>query len=263
MSNILLNHISTKTTSYNGATSNNRIISSIMKYPIKITNNEMFTKLPKIKKNILTENNRSVEENYQIKNEETFNDFKINIHSYRNTKFNKNHLSKIKIINSILKNKELSNLNNSFKPSIKMLKNSNKSLLSEPNNIKDLLNKSKRENRSNFSEINNFYQNLEKNQERVKKKRIINEYVSILLNENNNQNNPLFPLFNNEKKEKKIKYSLDKSIDPTKYIKNKFLDESYNKDDFKTSKIQIDSFNGNEYLRKINFKRINANNMNH
>ena len=66
----------------------------------------------------------------------------------------------------------------------------------------------------------------------------------------------------NENTMNKDKYSLEKSIDPTKYIKNKFLDESYNSNDFKTSKIQIDCFNGNEKLRNVNIQKINANNMN-
>lgn len=40
------------------------------------------------------------------------------------------------------------------------------------------------------------------------------------------------------------------------------MDESYNSNDFRTSKIQIDCFNGNEKLRNVNIQKINANNMN-
>ena len=53
---------------------------------------------------------------------------------------------------------------------------------------------------------------------------------------------------------------MENTIDPTKYIKKKFLDESYKKNDFKTSKIQIGCFNGNEELRDDNIKKINENN---
>ena len=40
-----------------------------------------------------------------------------------------------------------------------------------------------------------------------------------------------------------------------------FLDEAYNNDVFKTSKMQLECFNGNEELRNVNIKKINANNM--
>ena len=40
-----------------------------------------------------------------------------------------------------------------------------------------------------------------------------------------------------------------------------FLDESGNNNVFKTSKIQIDCFNGNEKLRNDSIKQINSNNM--
>ena len=46
------------------------------------------------------------------------------------------------------------------------------------------------------------------------------------------------------------------------YIQKKILDESFNYNDFRTSRIQKDCFNGNEKFRKANYKNIKINLMN-
>ena len=46
------------------------------------------------------------------------------------------------------------------------------------------------------------------------------------------------------------------------YIQKKILDESFNYNDFRTSKIQKECFNGNEKFRKANYKNIKINLMN-
>lgn len=266
MSGILSTYFSTNST-YN----NNLSIK-------KLENNEIMLKLPKISitPGIITEKNKSAEELFQDKIE---GDIKYlyrisKLNSYRKKQFNKQNkkpASKIKITNNMFRNKILSELNSSTKASFdKHNNNHNHSLTSEPIRIKDNLNKTNKEKHFNYISINtnnnNLYNNTERNNTlKNKKNKIVNEYVSILINEDNSKKNEMYSLYNSEINENtmnKDKFSLEKSIDPTKYIKNKFLDESYNNNDFKTSKIQIDCFNGNEKLRNVNIQKINANNMN-
>ena len=244
----------------------------------KLENNEMMLKLPKISitPGIITEKNKSAEELFQEKIE---GDIKYlyrisKLNSYRKKQFNRHNkipASKIKITNNMFRNKILSELNSSTKASLdKYNNNHNHSLTSEPIRIKDNLNKTNKEKHFNYISINknnnNLYNNTEKNNNlKNKKNKIVNDYVSILINEDNSKKNEMYSIYNkkiNENTINKDKFSLEKSIDPTKYIKNKFLDESYNSNDFKTSKIQIDCFNGNEKLRNVNIQKINANNMN-
>ena len=52
------------------------------------------------------------------------------------------------------------------------------------------------------------------------------------------------------------------SINPKKYIQKQILDDSFNCNDFRTSKIQRDCFNGNEKFREANYKNIKINIMN-
>jgi len=244
----------------------------------KLENNEMMLKLPKISitPGIITEKNKSAEELFQEKIE---GDIKYlyrisKLNSYRKKQFNRHNkipASKIKITNNMFRNKILSELNSSTKASLdKYNNNHNHSLTSEPIRIKDNLNKTNKEKHFNYISINknnnNLYNNTERNNTlKNKKNKIVNDYVSILINEDNSKKNEMYSIYNkeiNKNTMNKDKYSLEKSIDPTKYIKNKFLDESYNSNDFKTSKIQIDCFNGNEKLRNVNIQKINANNMN-
>jgi hypothetical protein len=263
MSGNAFSYFSKNITSNNNNISN-RNTSLNTKYPLKMPNYEMMLKLPKINisKNPIVESNISAEEIFQNKIEDDINHlYKISkINSYRKRQFNKHNKksgSKNKITNNIFKNKILSDLNDSSKPSLKKLQRKNISLISEPIILKENFKNSKKENYSNFTKYNNSEANLQND----KKKQIVNEYVSILINEDSDKKKEMYSTCNNEKDQ--IKYSLDKSIDPTKYIKNKFLDESFNSNIFRTSKEQLENFNGNEHLRKINIKRINANNMNH
>ena len=271
MSDNVISYFSTNTTSNNSIISK-RNTALNTKYPVKIPHYRMMLKLPKINinQNIITENNKSAEELFQNKIEDDINHlYKISkINSYRKKQFNKHNKqsgSKIRIENNIFKNKVLSEPKDKTKTknNFKKLQRNYNSLSSEPIIVKDTLNYIKKDNYSNCHNIKTNYQNSEGSLQKDKKNKIVNEYVSILINEDNNKKNELYSLCNNEKHEDKNKFSLDKSIDPTKYIKNKFLDESFNANVFKTSKIQLEGFNGNEHLRKINIKRINANNMNH
>ena len=224
----------------------------ISKYGLKIPNDKIKFKLPKIYLNTAIEigQNLSKEELQENKIEENSNKlFAISkLNPYKN---NKKPKSNNKIPNSILNQKILSELN---RPNNK---NKQKKIYLYPISIKEnnSINDSCYNNRN--LEVN-FHQYTDRNERRKNKEEIINEYVSILLDEDKNKNNKINLLNNIEEEEK---YSLKNSIDPTKYIKNMFLEESYNNKIFKTSKIQIDCLNGNEKLRNDNIKQINSNNM--
>ena len=224
----------------------------ISKYGLKISNDKIKFKLPKIYLNTAIEIGQNLSKKELQENKIEDNSNKLFAISKLNPyKYNKKPKSNNKIPNSILNQKILSELN---RPNNK---NKQKKIYLYPISIKEnnSINDSCYNNRN--LEVN-FHQYTDRNERRKNKEEIINEYVSILLDEDKNKNNKINLINNIEEEEK---YSLKKSIDPTKYIKNMFLDESYNNKIFKTSKIQIDCFNGNEKLRNDNIKQINSNNM--
>ena len=218
------------------------------KYILKIPNDKININLPKIYMNTASEKEHKVSKEELKVNKlenntnELFSISKLNPYKYNNKKAKSNN----KISNSILNHKILTELNKSEK------KNKQKKILLNPILIKE-------NNCYNNRNLEvNFGQYTDRIERRKKKEEIINKYVSILLDEDKNKSDKLYLL---NEKEKKEKFTLEKSIDPTKYIKNMFLDESYNNNIFRTSKIQIDCFNGNEKLRNDNIKQINTNNM--
>ena len=269
MNDILLNYFSPNLT-FKNVDSNISTFSNSKKLlsqcGLKLSSNKMTLKLPKIIANndkfIESNNNKSTEFLKNNRTEEDINNLdilsKLNISRnnklfIRNTKKAK---SNNKISSVVFENNIMSDLNKSSKIN-KSFKNDynspNYHIIVKENIINPYIKKNKN---------NNFLENYTERNKNQDKEEKVKEYINILLNDNKSNKitvkNGLFTL-NNKKEEE---YSLTKSIDPKKYIKNMFLDESYNNDVFKTSKMQLACFNGNEELRKVNIKKINANNMN-
>ena len=265
MSDILPTYFPKKI-SYNNNIYNRNILPNskdiFSKYDLRLSNNKDMFKLPKININseIKIGKNKSKEElHINTMEDDITHLFKISkLNSYRKKLFlmqNKKEKLKKKISNISPKNKKLIELNELNQSTKASFNKKNYSLSVNPIFIKENLNDFKIE--KNLNDINdiNYYQYTERSNKKYNKDKI-DEYISILLNDDD-KNNKVRSLSNTNQIEK---YSLENSIDPTKYIKKKFLDESYKKNDFKTSKIQIGCFNGNEELRGDNIKKINENN---
>ena len=173
------------------------------------------------------------------------------------------------ISNNIFKNKLLSGLNKSTRSYTKNNYSSSPiPIKNKENNIYIFKDKNKNEKDNNITikiniENNNGEEtdNNKDNFSNEKKRIIVDEYVNTLLSDDIDSKRALFDSLNDEVI-KEDKFKLEKSIDPTKYIKNNFLDETFNHNNFTTTKIQIDCFNGNEQLRNENIKKINENNKN-
>jgi hypothetical protein len=173
--------------------------------------------------------------------------------------------------NNIFKNKLLSGLNKSTRSYTK--NNYSSSPISIKNKEKNIyVFKEKNKNDKDKDKDNTIKINIENNNgeetdnnkdnfSNEKKRIIVDEYVNTLLSDDIDSKRALFDSLNDEVI-KEDKFKLEKSIDPTKYIKNNFLDEPFNHNNFTTTKIQIDCFNGNEHLRNENIKKINENNKN-
>ena len=251
----------------------------ILKNGLKLHVNKNMLKLPKININegLMAYQNQSNERfNTNAKEDELEHFYKISkITSYRQKNFSMKNKQSENKNNLVKKNKFLNGLNQTTKGYIKNRYNLSNSVEANPIAINENLNSDEKEqtiNKNTIStNVNNdknetikdliYFHNTYGNLNKSTKDKIVNDYVNELLSEGKEK----------EKKEglpnldiQEItdeRFKLEKSIDPTKYIKNKFLDES-NNNTFKTSKIQIDCFNGNEKLRDENIKKINANNMN-
>ena len=251
----------------------------ILKNGLKLHVNKNMLKLPKININegLMAYQNQSNERfNTNAKEDELEHFYKISkITSYRQKNFSMKNKQSENKNNLVKKNKFLNGLNQTTKGYIKNRYNLSNSVEANPIAINENLNSDEKEqtiNKNTIStNVNNdknetikdliYFHNTYGNINKSTKDKIVNDYVNELLSEGKEK----------EKKEglpnldiQEItdeRFKLEKSIDPTKYIKNKFLDES-NNNTFKTSKIQIDCFNGNEKLRDENIKKINANNMN-
>ena len=263
MSDILSSYFSTSLPYKNNISYRNNY--SNEKHSLKLLNNEMMLKLPKITPIpiLMTEHNiSSNKELIQNRNEEDKKTYYKKKHNYNNKTLETN----IKLSNTFFRNKVLSELNHLNKSNFnKYTNNPNYSLSLNPVIIKDNLKALKKENNFNNNKSENQstgrYQSTESNNiQKDNKNYIINEYISRLINDNNNKKkNRFYSIYDKEKKEK---YSINKSIDPTKYIKNKFLDDSFNNNEFKISKIQNQFFNGNDIMNDNNIKNINENNKN-
>ena len=105
---------------------------------------------------------------------------------------------------------------------------------------------------------NNNNNNIISEKEKAKKK-FIDNYINSLLTKGKEKSDKFSEA---TKKIESNKFSLANSINPKMYIQKKILDESFNCNDFRTSRIQKDCFNGNEKFRKANYKNIKINLMN-
>ena len=144
----------------------------------------------------------------------------------------------------IFKNKYLNNLNNF-----------NNQKLYPPQLIyKNNLNNKNKYNNNNNKKRENIKSN--NSTERKERNEFIEQYIDDLLKNGKKK----FDKFENAvKKRDNSKYLLEKCISPTKYIEQNIYDENFNYDDFKTSNIQKECFNGNENFRKANYKNIRIN----
>ena len=205
-------------------------------------------RLPKLKFNsrIITDNNK----NNTLENINYNNNNEILI--INNTEQNNN---------KILKNEYLSDLNS---------ENNGRSISNGKfNKIKGkLFNKQLIKNRNKLSKSNYNKHKLKNltledmniiNERKKQKQKFINDYIESLLNKGKEKHDKFIAA---TKKVESNKYSLANSINPKKYIQKKILDDTFDFNEFRTSKIQNDCFNGNEKFRKANYKNIKINLMN-
>ena len=205
-------------------------------------------RLPKLKFNsrIITDNNK----NNTLENINYNNNNEILI--INNTEQNNN---------KILKNEYLSDLNS---------ENNGRGISNGKfNKIKGkLFNKQLIKNRNKLSKSNYNKHKLKNltledmniiNERKKQKQKFINDYIESLLNKGKEKHDKFIAA---TKKVESNKYSLANSINPKKYIQKKILDDNFDFNEFRTSKIQNDCFNGNEKFRKANYKNIKINLMN-
>ena len=159
--------------------------------------------------------------------------------------------------NNVFKNQNLCNINinnnNTIQKKNKIYMHFNKynNKFSKSNN--------KNKNRPKILTIdNNNNNNIISEKEKAKKK-FIDNYINSLLTKGKEKSDKFSEA---TKKIESNKFSLANSINPKMYIQKKILDESFNCNDFRTSRIQKDCFNGNEKFRKANYKNIKINLMN-
>jgi len=91
------------------------------------------------------------------------------------------------------------------------------------------------------------------------RKKFIDNYINSLLTKGKEKSDKFSEA---TKKIESNKFTLANSINPKMYIQKKILDEGFNFNDFRTSRIQKACFNGNEKFRKANYKNIKINLMN-
>ena len=202
-------------------------------------------KLPKFKNNIklITENNKS--KSYQDLDLNNGDEILVINDENNNTIFKNEYLSDLYSKNDKLdyKNKKYNKINAKTSDE-QMIKNKNKNR------------RSKYENKYILKENNNNNHNHEKDKE---KQKFIDDYIDTLLTKGKIKTDKFYEA---SKKIQSNKFSLASSINPKKYIQNQILDDSFNYNQFRTSKIQKDCFNGNEKFREANYKNIKINIMN-
>ena len=201
-------------------------------------------KLPKFNNNIklITESNKS--KSYQDLDLNNGDEILVINDENNNTIFKNEYLSDLYSKNDKLdyKNKKYNKIKGKTSDEL-MVKNNNKN------------SRSKYENKYILKENNNSY-NHELDKE---KQKFIDDYINKLLTKGKLKKDK----FNEAaKKIQSNKFSLASSINPKKYIQNQILDDSFNYNQFRTSKIQKDCFNGNEKFREANYKNIKINIMN-
>ena len=159
--------------------------------------------------------------------------------------------------NNVFKNQKLCHINinnnNTIQKKNKIYMHFNKynNKFSKSNN--------KNKNRPKILTIdNNNNNNIISEKEKAKKK-FIDNYINSLLTKGKEKSDKFSEA---TKKIESNKFSLANSINPKMYIQKKILDESFDCNDFRTSRIQKDCFNGNEKFRKANYKNIKINLMN-
>ena len=240
---------------------------------LKFSGNSKTLKLPKLKimSKLIAERNKS-SEGFKVNKKNEISTPKPNNKNNKHFSMRYKKVNGYKqISNNIFKNKLLSGLNKSTRSYTKNIYSS--SPISNKNKENNLYvfkdkNKNDKDNditiKINENDGNNNGEETDINKDKLRredKRIIVEEYVNTLLSEDIDSKRVLFDSLNDEQK-KEDKFKLEKSIDPTKYIKNNFLDETFNHNNFTTTKIQIDCFNGNEQLRNENIKKINENNKN-
>ena len=157
--------------------------------------------------------------------------------------------------NNVFKNQNLCNINinnnNTIQKKNKIYMHFNKynNKFSKSNN--------KNKNRPKILTIDNN-NNIISEKEKAKKK-FIDNYINSLLTKGKEKSDKFSEA---TKKIESNKFTLANSINPKKYIQKQILDESFNYNNFRTSRIQKDCFNGNEKFRKANYKNIKINLMN-
>ena len=156
--------------------------------------------------------------------------------------------------NNVFKNQNLCNINinnnNTIQKKNKIYMHFNKynNKFSKSNN--------NNKNRPKILTIDNNNNNNIISEKEKEKKKFIDNYINSLLTKGKEKSDKFSEA---TKKIESNKFSLANSINPKMYIQKKILDESFNCNDFRTSRIQKDCFNGNEKFRKANYKNIKIN----
>ena len=200
-------------------------------------------KLPKLNNNFryITENNKS--KSYQDLDSSNQDEILIINDENNNTIFKNKYLSELSSQNDEMDNEYKKY--NKIKGNVidnQMVNNKNKNSKSKYNN--KYISK---ENTYNIHELDK------------EKQKFIDNYIESLLAKGKKKSDK----FNEAaKKIQSYKFSMSNSINPKKYIQKQILDDSFNCNDFRTSKIQRDCFNGNEKFREANYKNIKINIMN-
>ena len=200
-------------------------------------------KLPKFNNNFryITENNKS--KSYQDLDSSNQDEILIINDENNNTIFKNKYLSELSSQNDEMDNEYKKY--NKIKGNVidnQMVNNKNKNSKSKYNN--KYISK---ENTYNIHELDK------------EKQKFIDNYIESLLSNGKKRSDK----FNEAaKKIQSYKFSMANSINPKKYIQKQILDDSFNCNDFRTSKIQRDCFNGNEKFREANYKNIKINIMN-
>ena len=193
-------------------------------------------------------NNRFLTENYKNKSYDNLENSIKNDHILIiNNKDSEN--------NNVFKNQNLCHINinnnNTIQKKNKIYMHFNKynNKFSKSNN--------KNKNRPKILTIDNN-NNIISEKEKEKKK-FIDNYINSLLTKGKEKSDKFSEA---TKKIESNKFTLANSINPKMYIQKKILDEGFNFNDFRTSRIQKACFNGNEKFRKANYKNIKINLMN-
>ena len=200
-------------------------------------------KLPKFNNNFryITENNKS--KSYQDLDSSNQDEILIINDENNNTIFKNKYLSELSSQNDEMDNEYKKY--NKIKGNVidnQIVNNKNKNSKSKYNN--KYISK---ENSYNIHELDK------------EKQKFIDIYIESLLSKGKKRSDK----FNEAaKKIQSYKFSMANSINPKKYIQKQILDDSFNCNDFRTSKIQRDCFNGNEKFREANYKNIKINIMN-